>query len=490
MNSFSYRKRRSLKGIFILLLLLILVLFIGIRMVWSYGSYAVQLSPYSTTINEITVQEEQPKFRIVIDAGHGGKDPGAIGASGAYEKDFNLSLAQKVYQLIEQEPMFETRLTRRDDNFIKLEDRAALANDWNADVLVSIHGNTFEDPKVSGTETIYYSPESMSLAQALQEQVASALNIRDRGVRMEEFVILTSAQVPSVIVEVGYLTNPDEENLLLSSDGQDRAAEAIFEGLKGYFANKTPRNHDLPEQESEDNTEEKFEKNRDKGNPTSWLNQNHQQIENKIYFSGSRNDGKKVALTFDDGPNAIVTPQVLDILEKNEIKATFFVLGNQVNANSDILNRIIEEGHAIGNHSWSHPNFDTLSIKEAIKEIEKTQSVLEKTIGYRPSLFRPPYGALDNEKLDQINQLNVAVVNWTVDTLDWSGNSSEEIINLVREQLYPGGIVLMHDSRRNNYFNNTIDALKQLIPELIAEGYSFVTVPELLGVPAMQSETR
>lgn len=465
MNNLSYRKRRSLKGRYILLLLL--VIFTGIRMVWSYGSSAAELSPVPTIKFETAVNE--PKFRIVIDAGHGGKDPGAIGASGAYEKDFNLSLAQKVYQLIEQEPLFETRLTREDDRFIKLEDRASLANDWNADVLVSIHGNTFEDPSVSGTEILYYNSESMSLAQTLQGEVAAALNIRDRGVRMEEFVILTSAQVPSIIVEVGYLTNPQEETMLLSSDGQDRAANAIFEGLKKYLSNQKPRNHNMSKEFEEDST--------------SFLNQSHQQIENKIYFSGAPNDGKKVALTFDDGPNPIVTPKVLDILKENDIKATFFILGNQVHANSDLLSRILEEGHAIGNHSWSHPNFDNLSIEEAVKEIENTQSALENTIGYRPSLFRPPYGALDNDKLNQINQLNMAVVNWTVDTLDWSGISSEEIMKLVREQIHPGGIVLMHDSKRNN----TIDALEKLIPELKAEGYSFVTVPELLGLSATQS---
>lgn len=473
MNNLSYRKRRSLKGMHILLLLL--VIFIGIRMVWSNGSSAAELNPVPTKkLEPATDSMNEPRFRIVIDAGHGEKDPGAIGASGAFEKDFNLSLAQKVYQLIDQEPLFEARLTRENDQFIKLKDRAAIANDWNADVLISIHGNTFEDPTVSGTETIYYNPESVPLAQKLQEEVAAALNIRDRGVRMEEFVILTSARVPAVIVEVGYLTNPQEEDMLLSSDGQDRAANAIFEGLKKYLINQNPRNHD-----SNDSSEEE--------DSTSFRSQNDQQIENKIYFNGSPNDGKKLALTFDDGPNSVVTPKILDILKENDITATFFILGNQINGNADLLNRIVEEGHAIGNHSWSHSNFDTLSIEEAVKEIEDTQSALEKVIGYRPSLFRPPYGALDNDKLDQVNQLNLAVVNWTVDTLDWSGISADEIMKLVREQMYPGGIVLMHDSKRNNQFNNTIDALEKLIPELKTEGYSFVTVPELLGVTHTQS---
>ncbi|WP_010268302.1 N-acetylmuramoyl-L-alanine amidase [Paenibacillus senegalensis] len=442
-------------------------------MVWGNGTFAAELIPIST-VKFATAPEtvEEAKFRIVIDAGHGGKDPGAIGASGAYEKDFNLSLAKKLYQLLEQEPLFESRLTREDDQFIELEERTAMANDWYADVLVSIHANTFEDPAVSGTETLYYNADSIALAEALQGEVASALNIRDRGMRKEDFVILTSTQMPSVIVEVGYLTNPQEETLLLSSDGQDRAAKAIFEGLKNYFSQQHQRNHDRVDPAADDSA--------------LFRNRNQQLSENKIIFSGPPDDGKKVALTFDDGPNPTVTPKVLDILKENDVQATFFILGQQVNANIDLLRRIIEEGHAIGNHSWSHPKFDSLSVEEAMNEIEKTQSALENAIGYRPSLFRPPYGALDNDMLDQLQQMNLMAVNWTVDTMDWSGNSAAEIMELVREQIYPGGIILLHDSSRNNRFDNTLDALEILIPELKAEGYSFVTVPEMLDAASAQ----
>ncbi|MGG6312432.1 N-acetylmuramoyl-L-alanine amidase [Paenibacillus macerans] len=462
-------KNKAVKRVYILLLLFVVML-IGIRMAWSSGSSVVKLpSPLSET-NQVAPS----KFRIVIDAGHGGKDPGATGNSGAYEKEFNLSLAQHLYQLLEQDPMFETRMTREDDQFIELEDRAAIANDWNADALVSIHANTYEDPSVSGTEALYYHNNSKALAGTLQEQVATALDIRDRGVKKEQLVILSKAQVPAVIVEMGYLTNQEEENKLLSSDGQDRAARAIVEGLKKYFSQRTPRNHTLTEEFKEV--------------PPASLNQDHQQIENKIYFNGSAKDGKQVALTFDDGPDRIVTPNILEVLIENDIKATFFILGNRAEANPDLVRRIAEDGHAVGNHSWSHPNFDEISMDEAMKEIEDTQEVLEDAIGYRPSLFRPPYGALSDDKRDQLHQMNLAVVNWTVDTMDWSGNSSEEIMKLVHEQLNPGGIVLQHTANGKNHLANTIEALKQMIPELKAEGYSFVTVSELLNLPASQSD--
>jgi N-acetylmuramoyl-L-alanine amidase len=135
-------------------------------------------------------------------------------------------------------------MTRSDDQFIPLEDRAAMANLWNADALVSIHGNTYKDQTVTGTETIYYTEESLPLAQVLQEEVAEALDIRNRGVKQKPLILLLSTHIPAAVIEVGYLTNPQDEKLLLSKDGQDRLASAIVEGLKGYANNRTPRNHE------------------------------------------------------------------------------------------------------------------------------------------------------------------------------------------------------------------------------------------------------
>lgn len=471
----GYRKKHnSIKGLYILMLLFVVVLTIGVVRNLNFtkaesSSHPTEQSDKSLSEAGEAVDPNQAVFRIVIDAGHGGSDPGATGASGAYEKEFNLSLAKRVSQLLDQDPMFEVRLTREEDQFIELEDRAAFANDWKADVLVSIHGNTYEDKKVSGTETLYTNDDSILLAQLLQEQVVSALGTRDRGVKQDQLVVLSLAQMPAVIVEVGYLTNKKEEKSIVSRDGQDLAANAIFEGIKKYVSQRTPRSEDDPlsDDTSSDDTSA---------------------AANKIYFSGKSEDGKQVALTFDDGPDEIVTPKILDVLKEHNVKATFFILGNRANTHPDIVKRIVDEGHAIGNHSWSHPNFDNISMEEALKEVEDTQSLLESTIGYRPSLFRPPYGALKQDKLDQLSQMNLAVVNWTVDTMDWSGVSSEEIIGLVREQLYPGGIVLQHTANGKNHLANTIEALKQMIPELSEDGYSFVTVPELLNLPDSQTE--
>ncbi|MFM1654201.1 N-acetylmuramoyl-L-alanine amidase [Brevibacillus sp. B_LB10_24] len=180
-------------------------------------------------------------YKVVIDAGHGGKDPGAAGASGREEKEFTRALSQQIYELLKQEPMFDPYLTRSDDTFIALQDRALLANDLDADALISIHGNTYADPDVGGTETYYFSADSKPLAQALHEHLIQAQGSRDRGVGKYDWTVLTYSEVPAVLTEVGYLTNPGEEAVMWSADGQRRTAEAIVDGFKQYFTENPKR---------------------------------------------------------------------------------------------------------------------------------------------------------------------------------------------------------------------------------------------------------
>ncbi|MZQ81178.1 N-acetylmuramoyl-L-alanine amidase [Paenibacillus sp. 5J-6] len=176
------------------------------------------------------------RIKIVIDPGHGGKDPGATGDDGKMEKDFTLSLGLKVFELLEKDLRFQPQLTRSDDTFIELEDRAGMANEWNADALVSIHGNTYSDQSVGGTETYYRYESSFQLAQSIHRQVVKAMGFRDREVREDQLKVLTLSNMPATLVEVGYLTNPHEEGTMFGKDGQARAAKAIVEGIKQYFS--------------------------------------------------------------------------------------------------------------------------------------------------------------------------------------------------------------------------------------------------------------
>lgn len=174
-------------------------------------------------------------FKIVIDAGHGGKDPGSTGYSGTFEKVSNLAIAERVYDLLLEDSRFEVRMTRTDDTFVELEDRAGMANDWPADAFVSIHGNAYEDSSVSGSETFYRYDNGLLLAEAIHEELVDAMGFRDRGIRLNELKVLTLSQVPSLLIETGYLSNVAEETAILSEEGQDRMARAIVDGLKAYY---------------------------------------------------------------------------------------------------------------------------------------------------------------------------------------------------------------------------------------------------------------
>lgn len=191
--------------------------------------------------NELAAQppDGSSRYKIVIDAGHGGKDPGADGASGNREQAYTLALATKVFDLLRQEPQFEPYMTRTDDTFVELEDRAKLANDLGADAFVSIHGNTYTDPNVSGTESYYYADDSRPLAVEVHKQLAKATGFQDRGVKREGWKVLTQSNDLAILLEVGFLTNPNDEAQMLSEAHQNRTAQAIVDGIKNYFAEQS-----------------------------------------------------------------------------------------------------------------------------------------------------------------------------------------------------------------------------------------------------------
>lgn len=175
-------------------------------------------------------------LKIVIDPGHGGEDNGATGASGQFEKDFTLSLSKKVEKLLKQESGIEVFMTRTDDSFISQESRyrPKYANKLNADLFISIHGNTFSDPDVSGTETFYYHKNSRLLAEIIQKHVVEATGFKDRGVQKQNLFVVKDTKMPAVLIEVGYLTNPQNESKMWTDDIQSDIATSIVEGIKEY----------------------------------------------------------------------------------------------------------------------------------------------------------------------------------------------------------------------------------------------------------------
>ncbi|MGC6587832.1 N-acetylmuramoyl-L-alanine amidase family protein [Paenibacillus sp. Dod16] len=187
----------------------------------------------SDKIRTLEYRSETP-YKVVIDSGHGGKDNGATGASGSFEKDFTLQLALKVEELAKQEPQIEVVLTRSEDRFISSIDRERpeIANRLGADIFISIHGNTYEDASVSGTETYYYHEDSRFLAEIMQKHMVQTSGFRDRGVKKEDFFVLKDSNMPAALIEMGYLTNPQEENEMLTEDFQYRMASSILDGIK------------------------------------------------------------------------------------------------------------------------------------------------------------------------------------------------------------------------------------------------------------------
>jgi peptidoglycan-N-acetylglucosamine deacetylase len=186
---------------------------------------------------------------------------------------------------------------------------------------------------------------------------------------------------------------------------------------------------------------------------------------------------KVIALTFDDGPWPESTAQVLDILKQNQIKATFFVIGQNVKNYPNLLKREIAEGHVVGNHTWHHW-YQFLNPQAAAYEIDHTADLIYQVTGIKTNLFRPPGGIMHNGVAAYARNSKYAIILWSSDSVDYSRPAVPKLINNVFRQAKPGGIVLMHDGGGNR--SKTVQALPEIIANFRKQGYSFVTIPELL----------
>lgn len=189
-----------------------------------------------------------------------------------------------------------------------------------------------------------------------------------------------------------------------------------------------------------------------------------------------------VALSFDDGPHPVFTNQILEILARYEVRATFFPIGLSVSGLGDILAKAADAGHAIGNHTWSHPYLPDLSAAGLREQIDRTSEAVGSAIGARPSMARPPYGSLTAEVLDKWTGLGFEerIVLWDVDSADWARPGAEMIAAKTLKEIRPGSIVLMHDSGGER--SQTVQALPAIIEGCLERGYEVTTVPELLGL--------
>ena len=200
------------------------------------------------------------------------------------------------------------------------------------------------------------------------------------------------------------------------------------------------------------------------------------------FFLAASEEERLMALTFDDGPVGDHTAQLLDILGAEQVRATFFVLGNQVQDYPELVQRIVDEDHELGNHSWSHADLRSLSNEEILKEeLIPTNERIWEAVGLTPPIMRPPYGALRDDSIEFLGEAGWLMINWAIDSFDWdsSQNSAEEIAGKVLTCSHPGVIVLMHSGE---HLNGTVSALPQIIRALRAGRYEFVTISELLSL--------
>jgi len=200
-------------------------------------------------------------------------------------------------------------------------------------------------------------------------------------------------------------------------------------------------------------------------------------------FIGLPKGTRRLALTYDDGPNDPYTSQLLDVLAKHGTKATFFLIGKYVKQRPDIVRRVVEAGHSVGNHTWNHPNLIFCSAAETRRQISETQKAIEEACGIRPTLFRPPFGGRRPGTFSVARELGLTPIMWGVTCYDWSAIWNESIERKAREQIRGGDVILLHDGGHKRFGadrSHTVKATANLLREYSEQGYKFVSVPEMM----------
>lgn len=283
---------------------------------------------------------------VFVDAGHGGEDEGCA-RDGIQEKAINLEIAKRVQTKLE-ELGYQVIMAREGDTYISKENRVKLANALQADIYVSIHQNASEDTGVSGMEVWYEGMDTLRdnkrLALLLRQQTAKSIGAQERELRGDaEFHVTGSTEMPACLIETGFLSNEEERIKLTTPEYQDMIADGIVQGIQYYFYPKT------------------------------------------------------MYLTFDDGPSEENTSRVLDILKERGIKATFFLVGENVKKHPDIARRIVAEGHSIGIHCNNH-DYGTVyqSVDSFIQDFEAAHQIVYEVTGVDTKIFRFPGGSVNH----------------------------------------------------------------------------------------------
>lgn len=336
------------------------------------------------------VEKESGVPTVIIDAGHGGADNGCS-RNGILEKDINLAIAKRVQGKLE-DMGYQVIMIREEDTYVAKEDRVKYANECQADIYVSIHQNASEDVNVSGMEVWYKGDDEQRdnkrLAQLIQQQIVKSTGALERELRGDaDFHVTGSTSMPACLVETGFLSNAGERKLLLTEEYQEQIASGIVQGIDYYFHPKT------------------------------------------------------MYLTFDDGPSEENTARVLDVLKERNIKATFFLVGENVQKHPEVAKRIVEEGHTIGIHCNNH-DYDTLyaSVDSYIEDFEAAQQIILETTGVEAKIFRFPGGSVNNHNKAVREEIIKEMTERGYIYYDWNASLEDAVRKVEPEELIATGV--------------------------------------------------
>lgn len=375
-----------------------------------------------TDIQALTEEKKTPV--IFLDAGHGGEDTGCSG-SGVEEKTINLEIAERVRNCLEDFG-YDVVMARDSDIYVSKEERVKHANTLSADIYVSIHQNAAEEGDgISGMEVWYdgsdETRENKRLAQLIMQQTAKSTGAAERELRGNaDFHVTGSTAMPACLIETGFLSDSNERSQLVTPEYQEKIAAGIAQGIEYYFHPKT------------------------------------------------------MYLTFDDGPVAENTERVLDILKERKIKATFFLVGKNVENHPETARRIAAEGHTIGIHSNTHDYKEIYAdVESFVQDFEAAHRTVYEVTGVDAKLFRFPGGSINayNEKvssdiIQRMTEMGYIYYDWNASLEDAVENNTQETIlangistTLGRERV----VMLAHDVVYNTgiCLNDLLDSLPE-----------------------------
>ncbi len=200
-------------------------------------------------------------------------------------------------------------------------------------------------------------------------------------------------------------------------------------------------------------------------------------------FAGLKPGSRRLALTFDDGPNDPYTRQMMEVLDRHGVKATFFLIGRFVQQRPEIARALVEAGHAIGIHTWDHPNLIFASAAEVRRQLQDTQQAIFEATGVTATLFRPPFGGRRPVTLRMARACGLQTVMWNVTCYDWKAESADEIVKHAERQIRGGNVILLHDGEYHRIGvdrSRSVEASDRILARYRGEGYEFVTIPQMM----------